>query len=88
MSDTEKIFGLTNDFLFKAVFGQESNNIGYDWCGCLEPRALGVIVLFIVSDSIIASNMPYLFGKWERGRKIWVKLEVIENLKYGKFLKI
>ena len=25
MSETEKIFGLTNDFLFKAVFGQESN---------------------------------------------------------------
>ena len=23
MSETEKIFGLTNDFLFKAVFGQE-----------------------------------------------------------------
>ena len=57
MSDTEKIFDLTNDFLFKAVFGQESNNT-YDWCGCLEPTALGVIVLFIVSDSIITSNMP------------------------------
>ena len=25
MSDSEKIYGLTNDFLFKAVFGQESN---------------------------------------------------------------
>ncbi len=25
MSDTERIFGLTNDFLFKAVFGQEKN---------------------------------------------------------------
>ena len=25
MSNSEKIFGLTNDFLFKAVFGQESN---------------------------------------------------------------
>ena len=25
MSDSEKIFDLTNDFLFKAVFGQESN---------------------------------------------------------------
>ena len=25
MSDTEKIFDLTNDFLFKAVFGQETN---------------------------------------------------------------
>ena len=25
MSDNQKIFDLTNDFLFKAVFGQESN---------------------------------------------------------------
>ena len=25
MSDTERIFGLTNDFLFKEVFGQEKN---------------------------------------------------------------
>jgi hypothetical protein len=25
MSDSEKIYDLTNDFLFKAVFGQESN---------------------------------------------------------------
>ena len=63
MENEEKLYGLTNDFLFKAVFGQESNNIGYDWCGCLEPTALGVIVLFIISASIITSNMSYLFGK-------------------------
>ena len=25
MSDNQKVYGLTNDFLFKAVFGQEAN---------------------------------------------------------------
>ena len=60
MSDNQKIYDLTNDFLFKAVFGQESNNIGYDWYGCLEPSAFGVIVLFKVTASIFTSNMPCL----------------------------
>ena len=37
MSDTEKIFGLTNDFLFKAVFGQESNKNTLDSNRHCEP---------------------------------------------------
>ena len=60
MSDNQKIYDLTNDFLFKAVFGQESNNIGYYWRGCLEPAALGVIILFKVTASVFTSNMPCL----------------------------
>lgn len=44
MEKEEKVNGLTNDFLFKIVFWQESNNIGYDWCGCLESTTLGMIV--------------------------------------------
>ena len=59
MSDTEKIFDLTNDFLFKAVFDQESNNT-YDWCGCLELSALGVIDLINYKFKLNCANCLHI----------------------------